>query len=119
MLASLTTIFLSTCSRRIGVILPVPWHSAEKAQSAGAAAVPDAALLAWLHRDALIEKLEQEIDRAANDKAALSAAERAEATADVQRQLLEIERQEAVLVWRGIEQGLPSAPARGSPHWRC
>jgi len=37
----------------------------------------------------------------------LSAAQRAEATADVERELLTIERIEASLVWRALEQGLP------------
>lgn len=81
--------------------------NSERAPSAGTVSVPDPALLAWLNSADLIRKLEAEIDAAADDKAALTATQRAEATADVERELLTIERIEASLVWRALEQRLP------------
>jgi len=81
--------------------------NSERAPSAGTVSVPDPALLAWLHGADLVRKLEAEIDAAADDKAALSAAQPAEAIADVERELLTLERIEASLVWRALEQRLP------------
>ena len=65
------------------------------------------ALFCWLNRDALIAKLDEEISAEADDKSALSHAERERHAAEVATDLLAIERQEAALVWAGMEQGLP------------
>jgi hypothetical protein len=57
-----------------------------------------AALLAWLHRDTLIAKLEAEITARADDKAALSDAERRKREADLWSQMLDAERAECAFV---------------------
>ncbi|HEU4806404.1 MAG TPA: hypothetical protein VFS91_11480 [Nitrobacter sp.] len=72
------------------------------------AEVPDTiALLAWLHRDALIAALDHEISTEADDATALSYEARQKADAEVQGDLLEIERQVAELTWLAQSQGLP------------
>jgi hypothetical protein len=72
------------------------------------AQVPDTvALVAWLHKDALVKRLDAEIDAEADDKAALSHADRELRTAETMGDLLDIERQEAALTWSAIGQGLP------------
>jgi hypothetical protein len=65
------------------------------------------ALVAWLHKDALIKRLDAEIDTEADDKAALSHEQRAKAEAETMGDLLDIERQEATLVRQAQAQGLP------------
>jgi hypothetical protein len=65
------------------------------------------ALVAWLHRDALIAALDREIASESDDKSALSHADRELRTAEVMGDLLDIERQEAALTWSAMEQGLP------------
>jgi hypothetical protein len=70
--------------------------------------VPDAvALVAWLHKDALIAALDREIASEADDKSALSHEARQTAEAETMGDLLDIERQEAALVWQAQAQGLP------------
>jgi hypothetical protein len=72
------------------------------------AEAPDTlALFAWLHRDALIKRLDAEIDAEADDKSALSHAEREKAEAQVQADLLAVERDECALVWRAQSENLP------------
>jgi hypothetical protein len=66
------------------------------------------ALIAWLHKDALIARLDREIDAEADDGATLSHADRERQAAKVAEDLLDAERQEAALVWRALEQGLPA-----------
>jgi hypothetical protein len=57
--------------------------------------VPDTiALFAWLHKDALIKRLDAEIDAKADDSNALSHAERQRQLSDQQIGLLDVERQE-------------------------
>jgi hypothetical protein len=68
------------------------------------AAVP---LLVWLHKDALIRRLDVEIDAEADDKAALTLEARQKAEAEVMGDLLAVERDEAVLVWQAQSQNLP------------
>jgi hypothetical protein len=69
---------------------------------------PDAlALVAWLHKDALLKKLDAEIDAVADDKNAMSVAAREQAEADIAEDLLETERLESLLVWRAQNEGLP------------
>ena len=70
--------------------------------------VNSAALLAWLHKPALIAALDREIDAEADDKSALSHEEREKREAEVMGDLLEIERDEAGLIWLAQEQQLPA-----------
>ena len=65
------------------------------------------ALVAWLHKDALIAALDREIASEADDKAALSHEARQQREAEVRGELLDIERQEAELVFSAQSQGLP------------
>jgi hypothetical protein len=72
------------------------------------AEVPDAiGLFAWLHKEALIKRLDAEIDAEADDKAALSHEARQQQEAEVMGDLLAIERDESALVWRAMEERLP------------
>ncbi|WP_354209566.1 MULTISPECIES: hypothetical protein [unclassified Bradyrhizobium] len=72
------------------------------------AEVPEAvALVAWLHKDALIAALDREIASEADDKAALSHEARQKAEAEVQGDLLAVERDESWLVWSAQGAGLP------------
>ena len=60
------------------------------------AQVPDTvAMFAWLHKDAIIKKLDAEIDAVADDAAALSSEERAKRLAEAQGDLLSVERDES------------------------
>ena len=73
------------------------------------AEVSDAvALVAWLHKDALIAALDREIASEADDKAALSHEARQKAEAEVQGDLLAIERDECALVWQARSENLPA-----------
>jgi hypothetical protein len=65
------------------------------------------ALFAWLHKDALIKRLDAEIDAESDDAAALSHADREVRTAEVMGDLLAVERDEAWCVWRAIDERLP------------
>jgi len=70
--------------------------------------VPDAvALVAWLHKDALIAALDREINTEADDAAALSHEARQKAEAEVMGDLLAVERDECALVWLAQSQSLP------------
>ena len=72
------------------------------------AEVPDAvALVAWLHKDALIAALDREIASEADDKAALSHEARQKAEAEVMGDLLAVEREESALVWLAQQNLLP------------
>ena len=66
------------------------------------------ALLAWVHKDALINRLEAEIDGESDDKNALGHEERQKREAEVMGDLLAIERDESALVWQAQAQGLPA-----------
>ena len=69
---------------------------------------PDAlALVCWLHKDALIARLDVEIDSEADDKSALSHAERQRQEAEVMRDLLAVERDESFFVWKAQAERLP------------
>jgi hypothetical protein len=65
------------------------------------------ALIAWLHRDLLIKRLDELITDESDDGAALSHEQRQQRESEVQGDLLDIERQEATLTWSAMEQGLP------------
>ena len=58
-------------------------------------------------KSALIAALDREISTEADDKAALSHEAREKAEAEVQGDLLAVERDEAALVWSAMEQNLP------------
>jgi hypothetical protein len=69
------------------------------------AQTPDAlALTCWLHKDGVMDR---EINAEADDKAALSHEARQKAEAEVQADLLAVERDEAALVWQAQAQSLP------------
>lgn len=72
------------------------------------AETPDTlALVAWLHRDALIAALDREIATEADDAAALSHEAREKAEAEVMADLLAIERDECSLTWAAQTRGFP------------
>jgi hypothetical protein len=74
----------------------------------GFAELPDTlALLAWLHRDALIAALDREIDAVADDPNSMNHEQRQKAEAQVRADLLAVEREECVLIEIGQAQGLP------------
>lgn len=56
--------------------------------------------LAWLHRDALIERLHQEIDMCATDEDALSLPEREKREAELAAAILDAERTVAAIAWQ-------------------
>ena len=70
-------------------------------------AVDVVGLVAWLHKDALIKRLDAEIDSEADDGAALSHEMRQQREAEVQADLLAVERDEAALAFRALSEGLP------------
>jgi hypothetical protein len=69
--------------------------------------VDPVALLAWLDPQRLIARLDAEIDSKADDKVALSHEARQTKAAELQTALLGIERQEAELIWRAMDERLP------------
>ncbi|MFL9826941.1 hypothetical protein [Rhodoplanes sp. SY1] len=76
----------------------------------GSTTVHDAlAVVAWLHRDALVKKLCNEVDAIADDANALNDAERADQLAQIERDVLVAEREEVALVELAAEQGTPIA----------
>ena len=71
------------------------------------AEVPDTlALTCWLLRDAMIKRLDADIDSESDDKAALTHEARQKAEAEVMGDLLGVEREEASLTWRAIDEKL-------------
>jgi hypothetical protein len=66
-------------------------------------------LLIWLHKDAMIAALDREIDAESDDKSALSHTEREKRLSEVQQDLLEVERQEAAVVWAAMDARLPAS----------
>jgi hypothetical protein len=63
------------------------------------------ALLVWLHRDTLIERIEQEIDLVADDQHALATAQRAELLKPIEKDRLAAEREEEFLISTAIAEG--------------
>ena len=84
-------------------------HNVPKAPAATAyfELVDLTALVAWLLKETLIKRLDEEIAAEADDKAALSPEAREKAEAEVMADLLAVERDEAALVWKAMEQNLP------------
>ena len=76
--------------------------------SVGFAEAPDVLpLIVWLHRDALIKRLDAEIDSESDGAAALTHDARKQQENVVQGDLLVVERDEAALVWRAMRERLP------------
>jgi hypothetical protein len=72
------------------------------------AEMPDTlALVAWLHRDALFAALDREIVTESDDDAALTPEARQQQEAEMQGDLLAVEREESALVWRAMDERLP------------
>lgn len=72
------------------------------------AEVPDTiGLFAFVHRDALLAALDAMVDQEKDDAAALTTEARQVATAEVQGDLLAVERDESALVWMAQAQNLP------------
>jgi hypothetical protein len=72
------------------------------------AEVPDTlGLFAWLHHDALIKRLDAEIDAESDDAAALSDEARQVANSEAMADLLAVERDESWFVWSAMAQNLP------------
>lgn len=67
------------------------------------------ALIAWLFKDQLIDRLSAEIDECADDNAALDAKARAEKEAEALSDILACEHAEAALIEQAQAQGLPVA----------
>jgi hypothetical protein len=64
------------------------------------------AVLCWLHRDAIIEKLQADVDAVADDAIALTDADRARLIADAKADMLANERDEEVLVRQALAENL-------------
>jgi hypothetical protein len=64
------------------------------------------ALFAWLHCDLLIKRLDEEISSESDDGAALSHTDRELRSAEIQGDMLDLERQESELVFRAWRDGL-------------
>jgi hypothetical protein len=60
----------------------------------------DVALLAWLHRDALVERVCAEIDAVSDDAIALSEEDRRSRTEKTQAQIMHAERVCAAIIWK-------------------
>ncbi len=77
-------------------------------EAIGFGEVPDVlALIAWLHQDELIRRLDAEIDATADDAHALDADQRRRAEAEILADRLSLEREEAELCWRQAADGRP------------
>jgi hypothetical protein len=73
--------------------------------------VPDAiGLLAWLLKDQLTRALHKEIDKVADDKAALSDEDQRSRLAELDAAILACERGEEAMVGQALEQGLDLLP---------
>ena len=64
------------------------------------------AFLCWLHKDAVLAKLDAECDASSDDAAALTDTARAKALAAISADILAVERAEAALVWLAQERGM-------------
>jgi hypothetical protein len=74
----------------------------------GYAEIPDMlAIEAWRNKEALIKRLEAEIDSNSDDSASLTHKARQKREAELMGDLRAAEYEEAALVWRGQSEGLP------------
>jgi hypothetical protein len=69
--------------------------------------VDAAALTVWLHHDALVKRLDAEIDSESDDKNALTPEQREIRTSEIMNDILATERAESALVWTAQSQNLP------------
>lgn len=82
--------------------------AADRQPLIGDVTVPDTlALMLWLFKEPMLAALDKLVDVEKNDAMALDFEAKQIATAEAQASLLEIERQEAALVWRGQSEGQP------------
>lgn len=70
------------------------------------------AVLAWLHRDALIAAVEAEIDAIADDENAMTDRQRAEKLAEIAADLLATEHEEARLIEAAAAEGVIISPRK-------
>lgn len=70
------------------------------------------AVLAWLHRDALVAAVEQEIDAVADDENAMTEEQRAEKLAEIAADLLATEQEEARLCEVATAEGAMITPRK-------
>jgi hypothetical protein len=83
-----------------------PTTTAELIDHSGGVSVPDfLAIIAHLHRDAMIAAVSREIDLMADDANALSDADRAKALIQIKRDMLAVEREEVSFVHAANSQG--------------
>ena len=82
-------------------------HNATPGAVAYHEAVDVVGLIAFLHKPALIAALDRLIDEQSDDPASLSHEARQQRTAEVMGDLLSVERDEAALVWRAMDERLP------------
>ena len=73
----------------------------------------------WLEKEALIKRLDAEIDGERDDQAALSHEAREKAEAEVMGDLLDIERHEAALAFAAWQHGLACDIAAIAARSRC
>ncbi|MCG2665317.1 hypothetical protein ACFPFP_00045 [Bradyrhizobium sp. GCM10023182] len=92
--------------QRLGLAGIVAKTGDQLAGNAMAEVIDTVGLFVWLHRDALVSRLEEEIDAIADDAAALSVKARAEKLAQISADKLTAERQECALVRRMQDDGL-------------
>jgi hypothetical protein len=64
------------------------------------------AFLCWLHKDAVLARLDAECDASSDDAAALTDAQREKAIAQISADCMAVERAEAALVWLAQERGM-------------
>jgi hypothetical protein len=63
-------------------------------------------LLFWLHREAIISKIEQKIDQFADDSSSLTGAQRREQIDEIDRDRLAVQRDEEHWVSKAVDQGI-------------
>jgi hypothetical protein len=61
---------------------------------------------AWLHRDALVKALEAETDALASDRDSLTDAQRAAKEAEIEADLVAVQREEIALIAKAAADGL-------------
>lgn len=90
-----------------GITWPMHRIHAESTITGGIPKAPDAAALAcWLGRDQIIEEIGKQVDEAlASADMVMSPADKRNRLRQIDAELAELERQEAALVWAGLEAG--------------
>ena len=100
------------CDRAIEHGLPVNFatvvttalaHGTDKPTTVSNESVDFLGLLCWLMPDQIVARIEQELDAIADDKAALSQQQRDEMEAQINSDMLLIERAECSLIWHNAE----------------